>query len=119
MRSKRQTHRTAAGPETLRVLAFALSGVAKKLARLLRRHLGRRRRTLTRRGEPGLSKCDVFRLLCKAFSRAILTPRGDVARAAKQRSALVFALAAADLPSTLNLSGLPKELRRIRKRGRR
>ncbi|EUC16532.1 hypothetical protein PMI06_004866 [Burkholderia sp. BT03] len=119
MKSKRQKRRTRVCPETSRVLTYALSGVAKELARLIGRHLTRRRKALTRRGETGMSKRDVFRLLCQAFSRALLNPRGDVALAAKQRNALAFALAAADVPAALHVSGVPKELRRVRKRGRR
>lgn len=119
MKSRRQRRLPGVGLETSRVLAYAFSGVAKELARLLRRHLARRRKALTRRGETGISKRDVFRLLCQAFSRAMLNPRGDVARAAKQRNALAFVLAAADVPSALDVSGIPTEIRRARKRRRR
>jgi hypothetical protein len=118
MRSKRQRRPPTVGPETSRVAAYALSGVARELARLLRRHLTRRRSALTNRGETGLSKRDVFRLLCKAFSRAILNPRGDAERAAKQRRALAFVLAAADVPSALHVTGIPAELRRRKPRRR-
>jgi hypothetical protein len=118
MRSKPRRRPIPAGPETSRILAYALRGVAKELARLLNRHLTRRRRALTQRGETGVSKRDVFRLLCRAFLRASLNPRGDASRAAKQRSALAFVLAAADVPSALAMSGIPREVRRARKRGR-
>jgi len=119
VKAKRPRLRNAEGRETTRVLAYALRGVAKELARLLASHLTRRRRALTRRGETGVSKRDVFRLLCQAFSRAMLIPRGDLGRAAKQRSALAFVLAAADVPSTLHVPGVPTELRRARKPRRR
>jgi hypothetical protein len=119
MKVRRQRRPRFVGTETSRVVTYALSGVAKELARLLKHHLARRRRMLTRRGETGVSKDDVARLLYRALSRAILRPRGDVVRAARQRSALLFALAAADLPSNLQVSGIPTELRRQRKRRRR
>src|SRR5258708_18504611 len=107
VKAKRQRLRNALGHETTRVLAYALSGVAANLARLLRRHHGRRRSALTRRGETGMSHRHVYRLLCRAFSTAILSPRDDVAHAAKQRDALAFLLAAANVPSGLRLSGIP------------
>jgi hypothetical protein len=119
VKAKRPRLRNAEGRETTRVLAYALRGVAKELARLMARHLTRRRKALTRRGETGMSKRDVFRLLCQAFSRAMLNPRGNSVHAAKQRGALSFVLAAADVPSSLNVSGIPTELRHVRKRGRR
>lgn len=119
MRSKRHGRHVAIGSETSRVLTYALSGVAKEFARLLGRHLARRRKALTRRGETRISNRDIFCLLCQAFSRAMLNPRGDVARAARRRNALIFALAAADMPATLNVPGISTELRRARKRRRR
>lgn len=118
MRSKRYGRQATIGSETSRVLDYALSGVARELARLLKQHLKRRRRTLTHRGETGVSKRDVFRLLRKAFSNAMLKPRGNVTGAAKQRSALLFALAAANVPSALNASGIPTEIFRARRRRR-
>src|SRR6202043_723850 len=57
VKAKRPRLRNAEGRETTRVLPYAL-------------------RALTRRGETGMSKRDVFRLLCQAFSRAMLNPRG-------------------------------------------
>lgn len=66
-RSSRTVHMRAIGPETLRILAYALAGVAKELASLLKRHMNRRRKALTRRGKSELSKRDVFRLLCQAL----------------------------------------------------
>jgi hypothetical protein len=119
VRRKGRRLRDSVGGETERVVAYALAGVAKELARLLRRRLTWRRRALTRRGETGLSKRLVFRLLCRAFHNAMLSPRGDLARTSKQRSALVYVLAAVDLPSTLRVAGIPTELRRARKRRRR
>src|SRR5260370_455378 len=112
VKAKRARVRNAYSHETTRIVTYALRGVAKELARLLARQLTRRRRALTRRGETGVSKRDVFRLLCQAFSRAMLNPRGDLRRAAKRRSALALVLAAADVPSTLYVSGIPTELRR-------
>jgi hypothetical protein len=120
MKSKRQKWPSFVGPETSRVAGYALSGVAKQLARLLKRNLERRRPMLTRRGETGIPKRDVFRLLCRAFSKALLNPRGgDATDASRQRKALMFALAAADLPRALRVSGIPSELHRQRKRRRR
>ncbi len=118
MMPKRRRRQPRIGAETSRVVGYALCGLAKELARLLKRHLTKRRKALTRRGETGISKRDVFRLLCSAFSRAILNPRDDRARAAKQRSALAFVLAAADVPSRVSASGIPMELRRVRKQRR-
>jgi hypothetical protein len=119
MRAKPQRLRNAVGHETTRVLAYALSGVANEFARLLRRHQTGRRSALTRRGESGMSKRCVFQLLCRALHNAMLNPRGDLARAAKQRSALAYVLAAANVPSPLCASGIPAELLRARKRRRR
>jgi hypothetical protein len=119
MKVRRQRRPRFVSTEASRIIGYALSGVAKELAHLLMRHLARRRRMLTRRGETGVSKDDVARLLYRALSRAILRPRGDVFRAARQRSALMYALAAADLPSNLRVSGIPTELRRQRKRRKR
>jgi hypothetical protein len=122
MRPTARSHRTACaraiGPETSRVLAYALAGVAEELARLIRRHMTRRRKALTRRGESRLSKRDVLQLLCQAFSQAMLNARGVSARAAKQRHALAFVLAAADLPSALRTARVPGKIRR-RQRSRR
>jgi prophage antirepressor-like protein len=119
MKVRRQRRPRFVGTEASRIIGYALSGVAQELSRLMARHLARRRRALTRRGQTGrISKRDVFRLLCRAFPRAILNPRGDAARAAKHRSALIFALAAADVPPTLRVSGMPTEIRHARKRRR-
>ncbi|MFM0292136.1 hypothetical protein P0D68_03165 [Paraburkholderia sp. RL17-380-BIE-A] len=84
MKSKRQKWPNFVGPETSRVAGYALSGVAKQLARLLKRHLERRRPMLTRRGETGIQKRDVFRLLCRAFSKALLN-RAAVTRRDRER----------------------------------
>lgn len=120
MRSRHKRGRISIGHETSHITEYALSGVAQELARLLKRHIDRRQRTLTRRGETGISKRDVFRLLCRAFSRALFNPRGSRAMgAARQRSALMFSLAAADLPAGLRVRGIPTELHRQRKRRRR
>lgn len=119
MTSTRQRRLPDVGAETSSVLVYALSGVATELARLLRRHLARRRKALRRRGKTGISQREVFPLLCQAFSISMLAPRRDVARAARQRSALIFTLAAADMPAVLNVPGIPTELRRARKRRRR
>ena len=118
MKARRQGRSRFVGTESSRIIGYALSGVAKELARLLKRHLSRRRRMLTRRGETGLSKHDVARLLYRALSKAVLNPRGDVVRAAKRRSALLYAVAAADVPSALHVCGAPTELQRARKRRR-
>jgi hypothetical protein len=115
MKPKRQKRLPGGGLETSRVLAYAFGGVAKEVARLLKPNLVRRRKALVRRGETGISKRDVFRFLPQAFSRAMLDPRGDEARAPYQRSALAFVLAAADVPSALHVPGTPMELLRARK----
>lgn len=116
MKSKRKTWPSSIGHETSDVAGYALCGVAKELARLLKRHLERRPRTLTRRGETGISKRDVFCLLCRAFSKALLNPRRvDAMSAARQRNALTFALAAANLPPALRVRGISTELHRQRK----
>src|SRR5260370_1438539 len=71
VKPKRRRQRNAVGGETTRVLAYALSGVAKEFARLLRLQQTRRQSALTRRGGSGMSQRCVFRLLCRAFNNAL------------------------------------------------
>jgi hypothetical protein len=117
VKTKRKPLRDRAkGRETTRLLDYALAGVAKNLTRVLKQQLTRCRSPLTRRGQTVPLSRQLLRLLRRAFSTALLNPRIDVERAAKQRRALLFLLAATDVPTELHLSGVPAELRRRRKR---
>lgn len=104
------------GNETTRVLEYALADVAVELARLLRKFL--KANTAAEGGRRvAPSHQDMSRMLAAAFTSQLLAPKRKRRKAARQRHALAFAVAAASVPSDLKLSGVPSEISRVRQEG--
>ncbi|SRR5260370_19483793 len=104
------------GNETTRVLEYALADVAVELTRLLRKFM-----KANAGAEGGRSVApsqqDMARMLAAAITSQLLAPRRKRRKAARQRHALAFAIAAASIPSDLKLSGVPSEISRVRQEG--
>ena len=111
-RSHKKRH-ARLGTETGRVLTYALAGVAEELSRLLDKYRKRHRREARRRANKFFQR-HFRKMFYQAFSTALLNGPGE--KAAKQRNALSFVLAAASVPTDLRLSGVPAELKRARRR---
>ena len=116
MDDRRQRFCDAISFDTRGLLDLAFRDVAKEMSRLLKQHETRRRHPLTKRGESSISRRLVFRLLCKAFERAMLHPWGRYQDARRQRNALIFVLAAAGIPAKLHGLGTTSKPRRVRNR---
>ena len=112
---RRHTKGSRLGTETARLLAYALADVAIELARLFEKFRRRHRREARRRGA-SRSERRIRKMVCEAFVTALLNASSE--KAAKQRHALSFVLAAASVPSSLHLSGVPAEFKRPRQQRR-
>jgi hypothetical protein len=105
------------GNETTRVLEYALADVAAELARLLRKFL--KANTAAEGGGRRVapSHQDMSCMLAAAFTSQLFAPKRKRRKAAMQRHALAFAVAAASVPSDLKLSGVSSEISRVRQEG--
>lgn len=103
------------GPETDRTLDFALADVSKDFRRRFLRHCKQYRHEFCQQATNHFKR-RIKKLFCKSFLDTLLhAPTG---KAAKQRNALAFILAAASAPRDLRLSGVAAELARPRPRPR-
>lgn len=103
------------GTETDRTLDFALADVSKDFRRRFLRHCKRYRREFCQQATNHFKR-RIKKLFCKSFLDTLL--HAPTEKAAKQRNALAFIMAAASAPRDLRLSGVPAELARPRRRKR-
>lgn len=110
--NRRSAMKSLHAEEASRALSYATNNFAKSLWRLLTRNWRELKATLTRRGERGFQK-RIKTLLSKAVTSTLLNASDGASL--KQRYALMYLLASASAPADLQLSGVPEELRRLRR----